>query len=389
MVVHAGYPLGETRVQREALSLIDAGYHVDVVCMRLGDEPRSENVSGVDVHRLPLRRRRGQGFVGQLVEYLAFFFLAFFKVTKLHLRYRYGTIQVHNPPDFLVFSALVPKLMGARIIIDLHDLTPEFFAARAGAAMDSWPTRLVLWQEALACRFADHVITVTDHWLHKLRDRGVDATKLSVVMNLADPRFFPGDASPPDAQPDPGGLRIVYHGTFTYRYGLDIVIRAVAKVRSEVPGVSLSLIGGGDARPSLIALAQQLGVEDVVEFSSRSLHVSELAAQILQADVAVIANRTDVLTDDLLPAKMMEYVALGMPIITARTTTIASYFDEDTVQFFTPGDEEELAAAIMGLDRDRDRLTTLAANTRRLALKYRWPDAATRYVATVTDLQER
>ncbi len=72
---------------------------------------------------------------------------------------------MHNLPDFLVFSALPTKLRGVPVILDLHDLMPEFFAGRFGSGRAAaWIGRLVRLQERVSCRFADHVITVSEHW---------------------------------------------------------------------------------------------------------------------------------------------------------------------------------------------------------------------------------
>jgi hypothetical protein len=53
----------------------------------------------------------------------------------------------------------ITKLLGARPILDLHDLMPEYFAARTGRGIDSWLAPLIIWQEQLSCRFANRVIT--------------------------------------------------------------------------------------------------------------------------------------------------------------------------------------------------------------------------------------
>ena len=122
----------------------------------------------------------------QLLEYLGFFVLAAWRLLTLHLRRRYGVVQVHNLPDFLVFVALIPKLMGARVILDIHDLMPEFFASKTESDMQSSLVRLLILQEQLSCRFAHQVITVTSEWRETLIRRGVPAVKVAVVMNVAD-----------------------------------------------------------------------------------------------------------------------------------------------------------------------------------------------------------
>ena len=164
MIVHAYYPVGETRVQREALALVADGYEVDVLCLRDVGEKAVDSEEGVNIYRLPMKRYKGYGLAVQLLEYLAFFVLAFFKLLTLYPRKCYGTVQVHNLPDFLIFCAIYPKLRGAKLILDLHDLMPEFFAAKSEGDMNSLSVRMVTLQERLSCRFADHVITVTDVW---------------------------------------------------------------------------------------------------------------------------------------------------------------------------------------------------------------------------------
>lgn len=386
MVVHAYYPIGETRVQREALALVGQGYQVDVICLRDEGEPSKAREDGVDIYRLPVMRHRAKGLVVQFFEYLAFFTLALVKLISLHTWKRYGTIQIHNLPDFLVFSALFPKLTGARIILDLHDLMPEFFASRSGGDFNSLPVRLVAWQERISCRFADHVITVTDVWRETLIQRGVPATKVSVVMNVADTRLF-SRVPPPIriAQTDPG-FSLIYHGTFSHRFGVDLIVAAVARVRSQVPGLHLTLLGGGEARDDLVALRQELGLQEVVEISEEFIHAGELPSMIRQADVGIVPNRSDIFTDGLLPTKLMEYVALGIPVIAAHTPTIAAYFDGRMVRFFRPGDVEDLARCIVDLHNDRRRLKELAHEADRFNETYSWDNVAADYVALVDRL---
>lgn len=176
MVVYALYPLGEARVQREAEALLRHGYEVDVICLRLPGEPAIDQYKGVRIYRekyrVPFLKTSGSGLGERFFKYLRFFLTAAVRVTRLHLSRHYDTIQVHNLPDFLVFCTLIPKLLGTAIILDLHDLMPEFYAGRFRET-DSIAARLIRWQEQIACRFADHVITVSEHWRQTLIRRGV------------------------------------------------------------------------------------------------------------------------------------------------------------------------------------------------------------------------
>ena len=195
MVVHAYYPLAETR--RAARSR--------------GVGPR--RLRGR--RRVPARRRRARtralsrrrdpsaamssstsgDSAHQFSSYVRFGARATAKVATLHRRHRYRSVQVHNLPDFLVFCALGPKLHRVPVILDLHDLMPEFFAGRFSGRRQMLG-RLVRAQEQLACRFSDHVITVSEHWRETLIARGVRPDKCSVVMNVADERIFKPAAAP-------------------------------------------------------------------------------------------------------------------------------------------------------------------------------------------------
>jgi glycosyltransferase involved in cell wall biosynthesis len=384
MVVHAYYPLGETRVERQALALRDHGTNVDIICLKKPQDPVLETVNGVQVHRLPVRRYRGSGMAVQLLEYLAFFLLAFFQLTRLHFRKRFDVIQVHNLPDFLVFVALIPKLTGAKVILDLHDLMPEFYAERTQQTMSSLTVRIIQWQEKFSCFFADHIITVTDLWRRSLIERGQPPEKVSVVMNVADDRFFHQNMTA--EMPNDSAFRLIYHGIMGQRHGLDLALRALDQVRKSIPGVHLTLHGSGEHLDALRRLVDELGLQEHVRISTGFVVTEELAKFIKSADLGIIPYREGVFTGGILPTKLMEYAALGIPAIVARTPAIAKYFDDSMVQFFTPGDAEDLARCIQVLDSDRKRLAELTIGIQKFNQQYNWKKASAGYVACVEQL---
>ena len=390
MVVHAYYPLGETRVEREALALVARGYEVDVICLRSKNQPEFSDENGVNVYRLPARRRVGQGVLNQFLEYLNFFLKAFFKVTSLHRQKSYGVVQLHNLPDFLVFAGLGPKLMGAKLILDIHDVMPEFYAARFGTGMGSLPVRLVTLQEQVSCWFADHVITVTELWRQTLIERGVKAEKTSVVMNVADSRLF--HLLPPEQMPekDDSRFKLIYHGTLSPRYGLAITVRAIDIVRREVPNVHFTIHGGGDLWrhevEKLQNLVEELGLQDHVYFSTEFVAIEELPDLVRRADVGVVSYRRDVFTDGILPTKVMEYIALGMPVVAARSPVMDSYFDDSQIQFFTPESVDDMAKAIIELYKDKQRQLDLVEACKRFKAEYGWDKVSADYVALIDRL---
>lgn len=385
MVVHAYYPIGEPRVERESTALIAKGYEVDLICLRGQAEPEQETIDGVHIYRLPVKRHKGKGVSVQMLEYLSFFFLAFLMITRLHFKRRYTAVQAHNLPDFLIFAALAPKLMGARLILDLHDLMPEFYAGRFQTEMTSWPIRLLCLQEKLACGFADQVITVTGLWRETLIRRGIRAEKIIVVMNVANDRIFTRQLRTPPASSD-AQFRLMYHGNLAQRYGIDVAIEAVALLREQIPYIHLTVHGRGEFLEDLQELAKKLDLEQHVRFSTSYVPTTELPLLIGSAHVGLVPYRKDVFTDGILPTKMMEYVVMGIPVIAARTTAISSYFDANMVQFFTPGDAQGLSNCILSLYHNRDRLTQLSTNADRFSEQYNWSKVASGYVESIEQL---
>lgn len=388
MVVHAYYPLGETRVEREAQALIREGHQVDVICLRDDGESPEEVVDGVTTYRLPVQRSKRKGLAVQLIEYLTFFLFVFVKLSALQLRRRYHVVQVHNLPDFLIFAALTPKLVGASLILDLHDLMPEFYAGRFETDLSSLPVRLVILQEQLSCKFADHIITVSDHWRQALIERGVPPEKCSVVMNVADEEIFYWSDDYADRAARNGRFRLIYHGTIVQRYGLDLAVEAINQVKNTIPNIELVILGKGDHVSALKKMVRTHNLEQNVTIHNELRPAQELPQIIRTADLGIVPYRNDPFTDGLLPTKLMEYAALGVPAIAARTTAIEMYFKGTMVMFFEPGDVKSLTQCICNLYSNPEKLIELAHKSRKFNERYCWTKTGEEYNALVARLSK-
>jgi glycosyltransferase involved in cell wall biosynthesis len=243
--------------------------------------------------------------------------------------------------------------------------------------------RLVRAQERLACRFADHVITVSEHWRMTLIARGLKPDKCTVVMNVADEEIF---AAGRCRATDSSAFSLIYHGTVTHRYGLDLAVRAVERVRREIPSIRLTVLGKGDAMPELVALRDELRLHEHVALRDEYVGTDVLPDVLRAADLGIVPYRDDVFTDGLLPTKLMEYAAIGLPCVAARTTAIDAYFRDTMVAFFRPGDVEDLADRIRELYRYPDRRADLARGSRTFTSRYSWQRLGQEYVELVTRL---
>ena len=185
-LVREHYVPQDSRVDRELRALAGSGYRVDVICLRADGQPWRERRAGGTVYRLPLRHSRGRGRLRYVAEYATFFVLAGALLTALHARRRYRLVQVNSLPDALVFAAAVPRLTGARVLLDLQECMPEFFATKFGVGLDHPVVRLIARVEQASIRFAHLVVTPTRQMRDAFVGRGASPQRILVVMDGAD-----------------------------------------------------------------------------------------------------------------------------------------------------------------------------------------------------------
>lgn len=360
-IVRQGYYPADPRVRREAQALLDYGWAVDVICLRREGERARERAGGVDIHRLPVQHRRAS-IARYLFEYSVFPMLAAIRLARLHLRRRYDIVQVNTMPDHLVFAAALPKLLGARVVLDMHEAMPELYASKFGASPRA--VRFIEAVERASARVADRVIVVSGPHRAAIAEHGVPADKLTVVMNSPDERIF---KRPDEQRARAPGCVLIEHGTLVERYGFDVAIRAMGILRSRLPQARLVIIGDGEHGPALRTLAADLGLLDRVEFLGRR-PLDEIPGHLARAHIGVVSNEIDAFTDLVVPTKLLEFAAIGLPAVAARTRAVEAYFDESSVQFFAPGDPADLARAVLELASNDARARSLAASAQRTFL---------------------
>lgn len=352
----------DARVRRAAEALVNRGDEVRVVCPLTLLVTGNAELSGVHLHPI-----RGVAYTAAsnpfayIRRYLTFVFLAAVHALRLHLRHRFDVVHVHTMPDFLAFSALGPKLLGAKLILDVHDLTPELYASKFGLAESHWIIRALKAVERVSVRFADVAVAVHEPHLAALVSHGNPAEKFSVVMNLPDPAIFRHHSNGKDSLTD---FTLIYHGTVGTRHGLDVAVRAVALACREIPTVKLRIIGDGDDFARVSALVEELGVGHCVKLEQGFRRIEDVVPAIEKATVGVVPIVDDPFTRYMLPLKLLEYVAVGIPVISSSTSTIRAYFSDDMLAFTPAGDPESLAARMVELYKnpaERQRLVDHAS----------------------------
>jgi len=331
MIVHAYYE-EDPRVRRQAESLVAAGRPVLVLSLRRPELPAEDVLEGVHVRRLDEQRHQGAGLGTYLREYVSFLVRSSWAAVRLHRRHRFGLVQVHSLPDFLVFAALPLRIVGVSVLLDLHEAMPEFFVTRFPRAANPISHRLLLIQERLSIAFATHVLTVNEAFGDRLRGLGLRDDKLSIVINSPALGRFAEAAHAQRAFREDGMLKLVYTGALTPTYELDVAIRAIARIATERPDldVRLDLYGRGDSEEELRALAAELGVRGRVTFHGR-IPIDDVPAAVAAADIGIAPTRLDPFTAMTISGKIYEYGAMGKAVVASRLPLVERTFPHGTV----------------------------------------------------------
>lgn len=348
MVAYTFYE-NDGRVMRYATALRGAGASVDAVVLGRPGQASQEYVDGVRVIRIQTRERNERGKRDYLWRMLRFLMNSTLKIWELRRHKEYDLIHVHSVPDFEVFAAFPAKLKGAKIILDIHDIVPEFYAAKFGAASNGLVFRFLVGLEQASAAFAHHVIIANDLWKQKLVRRSVPATKCTSLINYPDLDIFRQGLR---TRGDDGKFLIVYPGSLNHHQGLDIAVEAVAMVRVEYPDVEFEIWGEGAEHDRLQRQIATLGLDGYVRLEGPR-PMREIAQVMANADLGVVPKRNDSFGGDAFSTKILEFMSLGVPLVVADTRVDRLYFDEALLHFFRAGDAKDLAGAILEVRRDR------------------------------------
>lgn len=355
-VVRQYYFPQDPRVRKEVSALLERGHEVDVVCLRKEGEPREDTWRGARIHRLPMSHKRG-GVLGYVWNYSVFLLLATLACLKLHVRRRFHVVQVNTMPDILVFSALMPRLLGARVLLDMHEVMPELFMSIYAIPSRHPLVRLLKVLEWLSLKAANRIITVNEQCAAIFRSRGLAPGKLSIILNVPElpeeaQAAAESDASLQNEEGEP--FRLFSHGSILPRYGYAVLIRAMRLLLDQGRNVRLDIVGQGEQQSELEALCAELRLGDAVAFHGYQ-PFTELLKPMRAADLCVVALIKDVYTDIMLPNKLFEYVAMRKPVIASRTEAVLDFFGEDALAYYESESPEDMARTIAALMDDPER----------------------------------
>ncbi len=347
----------DARIQQYASALLQRADDVEVIALRRAGSCRQETLGGVHITRIQSREVNERHPLTYLLKILCFLFHAAAVLTWRQLRHGYDLVHVHSVPDFLVFAAIAPKLSGVPVIIDIHDLMPELYAGKFGNGR-SGTFRVLVLVEKLSAAFADHVIVANDIWRDRVISRSTVPEKCSTIRNYPDLKLF----RPRQPHRANGKFTIVYPGSLNWHQGVDIAVRAFASVADRLGDAAFHIYGEGAAKVSLERLIERLSMQGKI-FVHPMLPLQQVAEVMAEADLAVEPKRVkSVFGTEALSMKILEFMAVGVPVIASATVVHRYYYNNSAVHFYQDDSIEELANSIVFLTAKPEKRETLIAN---------------------------
>lgn len=358
MVAYTHYQT-DPRCRREAELCAENGWQVDFYALKATEQGSQLEKSGVNVIEVGMGRYRGDSPVKYMLNYIEFLLRVSYTILVNHIKNKYLVIHVNTMPDFMVFTAFIPKFVfGAKVILDVHDVMPEIYMTKFKLGPNHWKIKLIRFMEVFSAKVADAVLAAEHPKGELLVEHGIPEDKVSVLLNLPDDSIFPMNKEKPADLPESpeDEFKLIYHGTLAHRLGLDLAVAAMPAVLAEYPGVTLRIIGDGDHLPELHKMVDELGLNESVTFSDAFLPLETILPELQAAHLAVIPTRHEISTDYMLPTKLIEYLRLGIPSLVTPTRTVRYYFGDTRPNYFEETTPEAVASAIIKARQDYDKI---------------------------------
>lgn len=388
MVVFSPYP-ADPRPRRAVEALRGEGAYIELICEAEGDAPKREYSENLEVIRVPIRHIRG-GALSYAYQYSSFIFISAATLAWRTLRRRYQLIYVHNMPDILVISGLIPKLFGAKVILDQHDPMPELMQTIFNKKENSFPVRVIRRLEKWSIGRANLVITVNEACRQIFSRRSCSNEKIGVVMNSPDEKMFPYRAAssyPLRRKGQP--FVMMYHGSLVERNGLELAVDALYRMQASIPEAELRVYGR--STPYLERVMNKvgtLGLTEKVHFLGPK-RLEDLAGEIVRCDVGVVPNQLNTFTEINTPTRIFEYLALGKSVIAPSTSGVRDYFGPDSLVFFKAGDADDLARQMSYVASHPEEAADIAEKGQSVYIKHTWPQEREMLVSLVAGLIAR
>jgi len=335
----------DTRVQKEAYAAYEAGYDLDIYTL---EDKNVSDYSKFNFIRSNIIQYKGQSKFQYVFSYVKFFFYCLFYLSIKTFTKRYKFIHVHNMPNFLVFSTIIQKLFGSKIILDIHDLMPEIFSVKFRLSIDHWFIKALYFEERRSAICANEIIATNKFHVERFKKNRINS-KITEVINVADEKIF---YAPNNKDYSEEKLVIAYPSTLAKRLGIDNLIEAVETLFKKGLNLELNIYGDGEYRDEILEIINQKGLNDVVHLSKSFISLEKLSMELDKTHIGVIPLPSDVSNDIAMPVKIYEFFAKKVCVVATELPLLYNCFNNSVI-FFKESNSLELAEKLEDLYKNR------------------------------------
>jgi glycosyltransferase involved in cell wall biosynthesis len=337
----------DRRVWRECLALADAGYQVSVISPKgtTIDNNKREKIDGISIYRYRIYQSRG-GLLSYIIEYLTALIATAWLTTVVFFREGFDVIQICNPPDLLVLTALPFKALGKKVVFDQHDLSPEIYEMHNGGVKSSWVVKILLFFERLTYAWSDIVIVVNEACRKIAVSRGGKAEQDVFIVRNA-PAVDSFRSARPDSSLKCGAKYLItYVGMMGPQEGIDILLRSVRYLAMEYKrnDFHVLMMGNGTVFEAMKDYAKELGISQRISFTGH-VGYDRVMQGIASADVCLCPDPKTPLNDKCSLVKVVEYMSLGRPLVAFDLEEVRISAG-DAALYARPNDEKDFAEKI-------------------------------------------
>lgn len=378
MVVYSHYSR-DARVRKYAELLAGKNHQIDIICLKEDYLPKQKNIKLI---HYPLERRRFNKF-WYFLEYPLFFLFSFFYLTLLHIKKRYRVIHIHNMPDFLVFSALMPKLLGAKVILDMHDPMPELYMSKYGVNKNAFIVKTIKLIEGIAFRFANSLITANYNFQKIFIQRHpLIKNRINVIRNFPDEKIFAIHKKKLQEK----DFILLYMGTIEERYNLIPAIKTIPILIKRIPSLKFNIYPRikteGSYQMMIKEKISQLGISDYVKILP-PIPVEKLADKIAKSSVGILLLKKDVFTENIVPVKLLEFMKMGVPVIATKTKSLSETFPQNALYYINNNSPKNITTAVLDIYRNKKLNESLVKNAKKYLKNNNWQKESKKYLKLI------
>ena len=362
----------DSRVQKEAYAAVDLGYELDVYTL---NDKNNSSLKSFNFIKLNLEQYKGNSKSKYFFSYLTFFFYCFCHLSLNFPKKKYKYIHFHNMPNFLVFSSIIPKLFGSKIILDIHDLMPELYSVKFNLPLDHFLIKFFYYEERLSARFADEIIATNSFHEARFRKNGFKSKRITEVINVADDKIF---YPPMEKNYKNTELILAYPSTLSKRLGIDHLIDAIEILSKNNVHLKLNIYGDGEYRADILTILKTKKLANIIKLSDSYISLEALSCELDKADIGIIPLPSNISNDIAMPVKIYEFFAKKLCVICSDLPLLKSCFN-DEVLFFETGNSKDLANKIEYLYNNRIAIQEFAEKGYKKFLHNSWNYYKIRY----------